>query len=154
MQERSEKELENVEKWKHWKRFKCELKTTKIMIVRRKKDEVETIDERNRAKCLIETDIITLKKLLPKKKIWEIMCKKRAKNQYILELNAIGAKCFRSKLSNSKKSGTEEIRVKLKLFEIFLMPVILLGPAACWKIWKGKWMKEIKYNKKHPSNYC
>lgn len=39
------------------------------MIVRRKKDEVETIDERNRAKCLIETDIITLKKLLPKKKI-------------------------------------------------------------------------------------
>ena len=35
------------------------------------------------------------------------------------------------KFNKSEKSGTEEIRVKLKLSEICLMPVILHGRAAC-----------------------
>ena len=46
-------------------------------------------------------------------------------NKILLEINAIGAK---------SKVGTEEIRVKLKLFELCLMPAILHGIAARGRI--------------------
>ena len=46
-------------------------------------------------------------------------------NQILLEINAIGAE---------SQLGTEEIRVKLKLFDIYLTPAILHGLAAWQRI--------------------
>ena len=46
-------------------------------------------------------------------------------NKILLEINAIGAK---------GQVGTEEIRVKLKQFELCLMPAILLGLTAWGRI--------------------
>ena len=46
-------------------------------------------------------------------------------NKILLEINAIGAK---------SQVGTKEIRVKLKLFELCLMPAILHGLEAWGRI--------------------
>ena len=46
-------------------------------------------------------------------------------NQILLEVNAIGAK---------SQVGIEEIRMKLKLFELCLMPAVLHGLAAQGRI--------------------
>ena len=46
-------------------------------------------------------------------------------NKILLEINAIGAK---------SQVGTNEIRVKLKLFELCLMPAILHGLEAWGRI--------------------
>ena len=47
----------------------------------------------------------------------------RQKSNKVLEINTIGAK---------SQLGTEEIRMKLKLFELCLMPAMLHGLAA-WR---------------------
>ena len=46
-------------------------------------------------------------------------------NQILLQINATGAK---------SQVGTEEIRMKLKLFELCLMPAILHGIVAWGRI--------------------
>ena len=118
----------NCKKMETLKKFEYGLKKTKIMIVRTGKGEVEQIQERVKQGTVLETDkykylgmVINTEGNL-KDHIQEMWQKS---NKILLQINAIGAK---------SQVGTEEIRVKLKLFELCLMPAILHGLAAWGRI--------------------
>ena len=116
------------------KKFAYGLKKTKIMIVRTGKEEVEQIQERLQQGTVLETEkyqylgIVTNTEGNLKDHIQEMWEKS---NKILFEINAIGAK---------SQVGTEEIRVKLKLFESCLMPEILHGLAA----WERIMTREIE----------
>ena len=118
------KGIRNCRKMETLKKFEYGLTKTKIMIVRTGKGEVEQIQERVKQGTVLETDkykylgmVINTEGNL-KDHIQEMWQKS---NKILLQINAIGAK---------SQVGTEEIRVKLKLFELCLMPAILHGLAA------------------------
>ena len=118
------KGIRNCRKMETLKKFEYGLTKTKIMIVRTGKGEVEQIQERVHQGTVLETDkykylgmIINTEGNLKDhmQEMWQ------KSNKILLQINAIGAK---------SQVGTEEIRVKLKLFELCLMPAILHGLAA------------------------
>ena len=127
------KGIRNCRKIETLKKFEYGLKKTKIMIVRTGKGEVEQIQERVRQGTVLETDKYKYLGMVintegnPKDHIQEMW----QKLHKLLEINAIGAK---------SQVGTEEIRVKLKLFELCLMPTILHGLAA----WGKRLTREIE----------
>ena len=111
--------METLRKFEHGLK-----KTNKIMIVRTGKGEVEQIQERVQQGTVLETDkykylgrVINTEGNLKDhiQQMWQ-------KSNKILQINARGAA--------KSQVGTEEIRVKLKLFELCLMPAILHGLAA------------------------
>ena len=105
------KGIRNCRKMETLKKFEYGLKKNKIMIVRSGKGELEKIQEREQQDTVLETGkckylgmVINTEGNLKDhiQKMWQ------KSNQILLEVNAIEAK---------SQVGTEEIRVKLKLFE-------------------------------------
>ena len=122
------KGIRNFRNMETLKKFEYGLKKTKLVIVRTGKREVEQIQERVQQSTVLETDkykhlgmVINTEGIL-KDHIQEMG---KNSNKILLEINAIGAK---------GQVGTEEIRVKLKQFELCLMPAILLGLTAWGRI--------------------
>ena len=122
------KGIRNCRNMETLKNFEYGIKKIKTMIVRTGKKEVEQIDERVKQGTVLETNkskylgmVINTEGNL-KDHIQEMGQKS---NQILLEINVIGAK---------SQVRTEEIKVKLKLFELCLMPAMLHGLAAWGRI--------------------
>ena len=122
------KGIRNCRKMETLEKFEYGLKKTKIMIVRTGKSEVEQIQVRVQQGTVLKKDkykylgmVVNTEGNL-KDHIQEMGQKS---NKILLEINAIGAK---------SQVGTEEIRVKLKLFELCLISAIQHGLAAWGRI--------------------
>ena len=127
-EEEIRKAIRNCRKMETLKKFEYGLKKTKIMIVRTGKGEVEQIQERVKQGTVLERDkykylgmVINTEGNL-KDHIQEMWQKS---NKMLLQINATGTK---------SQVGTREIRVKLKLFKLCLIPAILHGLAAWGRI--------------------
>ena len=131
------KGLQNCRRMENEKNMIYGLKKTKCMVINTGKEPEEVIEERAKEGIAQETDIYKYQGMVINKSgnlkdhILELNRKCEVINR---EISAIGAK---------HQVGKEEIRVKLKLYETYLMPTLLYGLEAWEKIDKDE-MNEIE----------
>ena len=126
------KGIRNCRKMEEQKKFEYGLKKTKIMTIRTGKEAVEKIEVTLSQGKVQEVEKykylgITMNKEGNLQEHIREMEKKAVRISN--EINAIGAR---------RQVGTEEVRVKLKLFETCLMPAILHALEAWGRILKGE----------------
>ena len=115
------KGIRNCRKMETLKKFEYGLKKTKIMIVRKGKWGIEQIQESVQQGTVLDTDkykylgmVLNTEGNLKE----HIRVMRQKSDKILLDINALRAK---------SQVRTEEISVKLKLFELCLMPEILHG---------------------------
>ena len=118
------KEYRTVEEWRLKQKKIYGLKKTKYMVINTGKEPEELIEERVKEGIVQETDIY--------KYLGMVINKSRNLKDHILELNRKCEVINReiSPIGAKHQTGKEEIRVKLKLYETCLMPVLLFGLEA------------------------
>ena len=115
--------IRNCRKMKTLKKFEHVLRKTKIMIVRKGKGKVEKIQERVQQGTVLETDKY--------KYLQMVINSKGNLKEHIQEM---WQKSNKTLLEIQSQVETKEIRVRLKLFELCLMPSMLHGLAAWGRI--------------------